>query len=825
MYEKQRALTEKLLFDYYMISSKREDEIFSPFPFYLDKKDFNTMVWAGELLDKLVNRIILKVIEEREVPFEMGDFPFKNNIIALETPLLPFFWCRYDAFQREGGGVFFSEFNYDKPCAQRENITCTLMEPKNNPNIEFIPKFKAAFQKLCNEFYREKYNPETIEKKITTAILVSSYHYEETHLAHLYMDLLKEEGYEFIIACPENFQVVDEEVWVFDKKVDVVLRQYPTEFLHDIEEFDHMLKLFEEGKLLIINDPRAIIGQVKSLFAYLWELVNSNSEFATEEEKKAIRATIPYTVIFKEKWTEELMKNKDKYVIKAIYGRYSEEVYIGKMSSLEDWLKVIEFVRDSDKLHIIQEFCAIKKEVVYKFHEGRYRDFEAFCNFGIYLTLGEFTSICTRWSRDYLTEDNRVWISPIGIRDKSIEIIDFGGENRFDKWVSIKNEACFNYGYTGPYTNNREAFSLQGMVLDKAIYEELAEASTVMSEIIKKTTRFIQGNSKLICPILGIDEGLIEAVSCNFTNYLTFVGRLDWVIDSEGQLKLLEFNSETPAGLMEAIALNKIIKEKCNIPYINPNDKLKENIRESFKAIARDYERYVEIKNIGFVSGNYYEDWYNTTIILDSVKDLPYNFILGEISALEAKNDKLYLYNSPLDAIYRYYPLDWFSEDSYFDGVVDAFKNQTLSINPPDTFVNQSKAFFTVIWALLSQGFFTNREYEFIKKYVPKTALKAKALRSEDYCIKPFFGREGEEVTFSLNEPVLEDKNKYIFQERIDVQTINLDIYSTTSSSREVLYPIIGAYITGDSFAGIYTRAGGRVTDKWAVYLPTFIGE
>ena len=58
------------------------------------------------------------------------------------------------------------------------------------------------------------------------------------------------------------------------------------------------------------------------------------------------------------------------------------------------------------------------------------------------------------------------------------------------------------------------------------------------------------------------------------------LGRIDFAIDNNGDLKILEFNSETPAGLVEAIGVNSIIKEKLNIEYDNPNENLRKDIRE-----------------------------------------------------------------------------------------------------------------------------------------------------------------------------------------------------------------------------------------------------
>jgi glutathionylspermidine synthase len=639
------------------------------------------------------------------------------------------------------------------------------------------------------------------------------------------MDILKPLGYEFQIVGPNNLYVINEKVYAFEREIDVILRLYPTEFLYEVKNFEDVVELFNKGKVLIINDPRVIIAQTKSLFAYLWELVLDKDAFLSEREVSVIKNTIPFTKYFDKEYAGELYNDKDKYVIKAAFGRYSEEVYIGKMCDPKEWKEVIDYVLESDKLHIIQEFCPIKNEEVLMFGNTCYKHQSAFGNFGIYLTNGSFSGVCVRWSPDYLSYDETIWSSPVGIRAENIKICTPSLADRESVWQQINDEALFKWNFTGGFTADYESFTLQSLILSKEIFNELKYATEQFVEIFKKTTRLVQENVGVFGPVLGIDDKLLPLITQDFTDVLTFIGRLDWVIDTKGKLKLLEMNSETPAGLLESMFLNNLIMHKTNLAdkYTDPNTSLGIKIKDVFKKIVSDYEKVKDIKNIGFVTNSYYEDWYNTTVLFDLVKDLPYNFVLGEVSGLCAKDNKIYLYDKPLDAMYRYYPLDWFNSDDYFRGVVDGLRFDCLSINPPKTFISQSKALFALVWELVDTDYYSENEKDVIKKYMSKTALSYEKLGITDFCMKPYFGREGEGIGFSIDESIFSlEGNEYVFQERVDIQTAQLDLYSTTSRCREVCYPLIGTYIVGDKFEGIYTRAGGIVTNKHALFLPTF---
>ncbi len=813
MYSMQRSLTDKLLFDYYLVSSSREQEIFSPYPYYLDKTLHSQMVQSAQVLDNLVRRIIERFIKSQRM-LEIDEFSLLNKVLGLKNNIPPFFWARFDAFCREGGGIFFSEFNYDKPCAQREILMSCINSPESSPSSSFKNTFKECFKKHSEDIHVQ-------DKKPRIAIMVDPSHYEEVNLGFLYMTMLEELGYEFILAGGNNFEVNNGKVTVFGEEIDIIIRQYPTEFLNEIPNFDKILELYEQGNVLIVNDPRAIIGQAKSLFSLLWKMVKSNDPFLSSEETETIRRTVPYTRIFFPELIEEIKSNKDSLVLKPVLGRYSEHVYIGRMLTVQEWDEAISYILESNKKFIVQEFCPIRKENTLKFDGLGFSNTDAFGNFGIYLADSAYCGTCVRWSTDYLSRDDVVWISPVGLREKSLYVKKFESPDRDKIWLDINNKAAFEHGFTGGYTGIQQSFSLDALILDNELESELKYASNKMSELIFKTTKFVMNNSELFCPVLGISDSLINLVRQQQTDENVFIGRFDWVIDTKGCLKLLEFNSETPAGMLESLVLCKMIKEACDCNELNPNEDMSARISEVFGKILDDYK--LKGKNIGIVSTTYYEDWYNTSALFDCIKNLPYNFVIGEVSGLESRDGKLFLYGNELDAIYRYYPLDWLDSEERFNGIIAALGKYTPSINPPSTLISQSKAFMALIWELEEKGFYTEEEKALIRKYIPRTALSPAKLHTRDFCAKKFFGREGQDIQFGLSGRFhIENPNDYIFQQRVDIQSIELRINTAVKTVVEPVYPVIGTYIIGDKFGGIYTRAGGKITDKWAIYIPTY---
>ena len=209
-------------------------------------------------------------------------------------------------------------------------------------------------------------------------------------------------------------------------------------------------------------------------------------------------------------------------------------------------------------------------------------------------------------------------------------------------------------------------------------------------------------------------------------------------------------------------------------------------------------------------------------IIEDSEEYKDYNIIFGNIYDLKTDNNKIYMYGEEVQAIYRYYPLDWFFYDDDMKKFIEPLSNEEYLINPGHTLITQSKAFFAVLHELINKGILNEEEEKFILKYIPYTSLEKDKNLSGDYMIKPYLSREGEGILMNYDSSA-ENYEECIFQDRINIRPLKINVYSTVNKSEKFQFPIIGAYITGDKISGLYTRMGDIVTDKNAEYISTYV--
>jgi glutathionylspermidine synthase len=815
MYSK---LSDKLLFDYYMMHSTRKEDVYCTVPFYLSKEEHHQFKYTSETLNKLVFRIMSNITTSfKDFQEYIPDFKYRNEIINLKRPLSQVFWVRYDGFLRANGGVFYSEFNYDKPCAEREILATGDMEAYNNINSEYRYRLLQTLNSLIER--------QPKKQKYRIALLSDPCHYEETHVMFLLRKELELDNIEFVLVGPKNLYVMHNVVHAFDKPIDIIIRLFPAEFSHEINDFDKILQAFEDYKVDIVNDPRVIIGQCKNLYTYLWKLINSKDDRLSAKEIEAVASSLPYTEEFHKSKIEYVLKNKSKLVLKPVYGRYSIDVFIGSLHTEEEWEESVKYALESEKPFIIQEFCEIKASDTYYTMDGNFIfPTTAFANIGCFMLNDDFSGICVRWSSDYLTTDEYTWITPIGVKDSSVNIsrLNISGEIRKNLWNKITERAMFEADFTGRYAKSLEYVGLDYITLSKEKYNELGKASEKLAEIMNRTQDVLFNNMDNFASILGVSN-LKEVISSRYTEEFLFLGRMDWAIDYSGNLKLLEINSETPAGLVESLFVDNIIVEEINIDLYSANKILKNNILFQFKKIIDDYSKTQDIRTIGLLSSTYYEDWYTINSLYKILKELPYEFVVGSIYDCKVSDSgKWSLYGTELDAVYRYYPLDWFDKEDMVDKK-ESLKS-TLSINPPHTIISQSKAFFAVMYELLKQGFYEEDERKVIIKYIPKTSFNVEELGTYDYIVKPILSREGDGIALACELQKKPDENN-VYQERVHTLSVEYCVHDNLEDTHQMFYPIFGAYVTGTRFAGIYTRLGKFITGNLCVYTPTFIKD
>ncbi len=366
--------------------------------------------------------------------------------------------------------------------------------------------------------------------------------------------------------------------------------------------------------------------------------------------------------------------------------------------------------------------------------------------------------------------------------------------------------------------------------------QELGQAAARLGAIYTKIVPVIQKADNQLLAELGIPPEAWQAVRTGLLpGSVTTMGRFDFAATDQG-LKMLEFNSETPAAVVEAYYVNDAACRLLGAE--NPNDGMDEHIFQAFQASVRQYrDQGYCTDNIYFTALGWHEEDAGTARYLLSRSGLSARFVA--IADLRVLDDRLWVKVEerllPVDVLYRLYPLEQLATERDTDGyptgahVLDLIARHKLAvINPPSACLAQSKALQALIWNLHETGeFFSAAEHAIIEKYMLPTYMENRFQGLSQYVVKPLFGREGGAVTIFDESGRVIDKdyeNLYWEQSMVYQQFVQLPPVSVnTLAGFYQGYLLWSSFLVGGQPSAIAARVGGPITNDLAYFLPVGI--
>src|SRR5207237_907476 len=107
-------------------------------------------------------------------------------------------------------------------------------------------------------------HPHVARRPPRLAILADPAHREEFRLAYLFGREAAALGWRWDVVGPENLAVDDGVPSAYGEPVDIVLRQYPAEYLHERPAAAALLEAARDGQLRWLHDPRRVAAASRS---------------------------------------------------------------------------------------------------------------------------------------------------------------------------------------------------------------------------------------------------------------------------------------------------------------------------------------------------------------------------------------------------------------------------------------------------------------------------------------------------------------------------------------------------------------------------------
>lgn len=405
-------------------------------------------------------------------------------------------------------------------------------------------------------------------------------------------------------------------------------------------------------------------------------------------------------------------------------------------------------------------------------------------------------------------------------------------ERREQLYQPLREDGTFSWDWM--YGEEYALASLH--LITPSFRRELAMTTERLARIFAKAVPVLQQADDVLLRELGIPEEAFAAVRTVVSLELpTIVGRFDFAHTAQG-LKMLEFNSDTPTGIVEAFFVNDHVCRFFGVA--NPNAGMSAQLGPAFQKMVATYRALgYKTDRIVFSSLDWHEEDMGTTLYLMKQSGLSARF--APLEQLRVQGDRLYIQDGdglePVDVLYRLHALEKLAEERDEDGyptgahVLDLIADKKLAIiNPPSAFITQTKALQALIWSLYEAGeFFSEEERESIGRYMLPTYFENRFLGVSDYVTKPIFGREGGGVTLydAAGNPVHRDREELywdqpmIYQERAELPEVTVETVKGDYTGR-LLW---GSFLIGGEASAVVARVGGPITDNMSYYLPVGI--
>jgi glutathionylspermidine synthase len=306
-------------------------------------------------------------------------------------------------------------------------------------------------------------------------------------------------------------------------------------------------------------------------------------------------------------------------------------------------------------------------------------------------------------------------------------------------------------------------------------------------------------------------------------------GRFDFLLDVSGAWQVVEYNADTPSGGREASGLEPAVARLFpGLRRLKPglSTQLVHALRQRIAAHPRP------VRRVGIVSSHsWIEDMSQATWLAWLLCRAGQPALVGDVTDLATHGARITLRGQPIDALYRFYPVERLYRHAIFAALCEsAIDGNLLVLNGLRGFLAQSKACLAWLWS--NRWRLGNAACSTIERHLPATVL-ARDPAALDLLprsvVKHVNGREGDSVVFgnmldaaSWEARLLE--GGYVVQRAVEspvVEDVEVDDLQQRVRFVGGRYACVGGFSIGGRFGGCYTRLDGRVTSARATYAAT----
>ncbi|APT84089.1 hypothetical protein CAQU_02265 [Corynebacterium aquilae DSM 44791] len=394
-------------------------------------------------------------------------------------------------------------------------------------------------------------------------------------------------------------------------------------------------------------------------------------------------------------------------------------------------------------------------------------------------------------------------------------------------WEKIIADENLVYDLDGPddtdhYWNEHDVYAMKPLEIED-VRAQVEAIHTMCMDAIDYISTGAFGTLGLPPEFFELAKKSWELHKANAGRQMDFYGRFDLILDdTTGNVKLLEYNADTPTGIIEAAVcqmshyLFHFDGDGRYLQFNRIGDAFIDRWHEILKNMPEKHGRIDNVLHITCVNDEETgEDEANTRLIEHCANMAGWDtrFVYLQDIGYDEENGHFTDHNGEkIRNIFKLYPWEDIALDDFGQAVIDTF-DTTNWFEPPWKMFLSTKVLLAALWKLhpghpnLVPAYFGSPE------------------NLTHYVQKPIFGREGDGIAIYNNgklvggEPDETPQELLVYQEFIPTPT-----YPTTTD--DTYKPVIGAWVIGGQCVGFGIReTTGPVTDYYCQFTPLVVEQ
>ena len=399
-FEDYKNLQKRIDSDFKEVTGKVVNNLYQGYFYNKDEKEFFSQI--ADMLMNITRKVTDHYLKDESYR-KLFNFPKVLEDLIMHDPKydIPVPICRYDMFYMDRNNIKFCEFNTDGTSAMNEEYIIGRELESSLAMKKFNEKYKSENINTFEPWVEESINiyKKYCNKKEKPNVAIVDFMDVGTQADFVYFKKFYEKaGYNCEICDIRDLKYKDGKLMYNDYKIDLIYRRFVTiDFLNHIDQLEDFIKAYYDDAFIMLGSFRSHIMHSKLIFYAL--LKDQSLAFLNDEEQEFVKKHIPFTDILSKNNKDEVIENKDQYIIKPFDGYALSGVFVGKDHSPSEWEKIVNKALETP--YIYQEYVnQIPKKYVDFTNDGQAVLEDYFSVVGLYIYNEKFIAPYTRIGKE-----------------------------------------------------------------------------------------------------------------------------------------------------------------------------------------------------------------------------------------------------------------------------------------------------------------------------------------------------------------------------------------------------------------------------------------